>query len=164
MMKLLKMKWLKENVRFTYFTSCGRYHAWRRKCRMNGMNDSVWNNYALSFQVATNGIISPHDLPMEKQYVDDGFPTEFPVIAPFLADIDTSNGKGAIYYRQTESPSILNRIAAEVQKGFPDTRFTPTHAIIATWENVAAYNEITRTPEFPIKVRESDGKGFLHIN
>ncbi|KAB5562577.1 hypothetical protein PHYPO_G00019510 [Pangasianodon hypophthalmus] len=95
--------------------------------------------------VATNGIISPHDLPMEKQYVDDGFPTEFPVIAPFLADIDTSNGKGAIYYRQTESPSVLNRIAAEVQKGFPDTQFTPTHAIIATWENVAAYKEITRT-------------------
>ncbi|TSK72188.1 Nidogen-2 [Bagarius yarrelli] len=95
--------------------------------------------------VATNGIISPHDLPMEKQYVDDGFPTEFPVIAPFLADIDTSNGKGSIYYRQTESPAVLNRVAAEVQKGFPDTRFTPTHAIIATWENVAAYREDTRT-------------------
>ncbi|XP_053488796.1 nidogen-2 [Ictalurus furcatus] len=97
--------------------------------------------------VATNGIISPHDLPMEKQYVDDGFPTEFPVIAPFLADIDTSNGKGAIYYRQTESPGVLNRIAAEVRKGFPDTQFTPTHAIIATWENVAAYTAVTRTSE-----------------
>ncbi|XP_060789628.1 nidogen-2 isoform X2 [Neoarius graeffei] len=97
--------------------------------------------------VATNGIISPHDLPMEKQYVDDEFPTEFPVIAPFLADIDTSNGKGAIYYRLTESPSVLNRIAAEIQKGFPNTRFTPTHAIIATWENVAAYKEVTRTSE-----------------
>ncbi|KAM9465918.1 nidogen-2 isoform 1-T1 [Clarias gariepinus] len=102
--------------------------------------------------VATNGIISPHDLPMEKQYVDDGFPTEFPVIAPFLADIDTSNGKGAIYYRQTESPNILNRIAFEVQKGFPDTRFTPTHAIIATWEDVAAYTEVTRAPETPRQV------------
>lgn len=91
---------------------------------------------------------------MEKQYVDDGFPTEFPVIAPFLADIDTSNGKGAIYYRQTESPNILNRIAFEVQKGFPDTRFTPTHAIIATWEDVAAYTEVTRAPETPRQVRK----------
>ncbi|KAI5102053.1 nidogen-2 isoform X1 [Silurus meridionalis] len=97
--------------------------------------------------VATNGIISPHDLPMEKQYVDDGFPTEFPVIAPFLADIDTSNGNGAIYYRLTESPSVLNRIASEVQRGFPESQFTPTHAIIATWENVAAYKEVTRTSE-----------------
>ncbi|KAK1793128.1 hypothetical protein P4O66_011534, partial [Electrophorus voltai] len=100
--------------------------------------------YETSFSnlyVATNGIISTQDLPMEKQYVDDGFPTEFPVIAPFLADIDTSNGKGTIYYRQTESPGVLNRVAAEVQRGFPGTLFTPTHAIIATWENVAAYEE-----------------------
>uniref|UniRef100_A0A8C4SRN2 Nidogen 2 n=1 Tax=Erpetoichthys calabaricus TaxID=27687 RepID=A0A8C4SRN2_ERPCA len=48
--------------------------------------------------VGTNGIISMQDFPRETQYVDDGFPTEFPVIAPFLADIDTSvphrvNGK-----------------------------------------------------------------------
>ncbi|XP_034153395.1 nidogen-2 isoform X2 [Esox lucius] len=94
--------------------------------------------------VATNGIISAQDLPMEKQYVDDGFPTDFPVIAPFLSDIDTSKGKGAIYYRVTESPTLLNRVAHEVHRGFPDARFTPTHAIIATWENVAAYEEIAR--------------------
>ncbi|XP_072545091.1 nidogen-2 isoform X2 [Salminus brasiliensis] len=102
--------------------------------------------------VATNGIISTQDLPMEKQYVDDGFPTEFPVIAPFLADIDTSNGKGAIYYRQTESPGVLNRVAAEVQRGFPGTHFVPTHAVIATWENVAAYEETGRSSESPRRV------------
>lgn len=62
-------------------------------------------------QVATNGIISAQDLPMEKQYVDDGFPTDFPVVAPFLADIDTSGGRGQIYYRVTETPSVLNRVA-----------------------------------------------------
>lgn len=95
-------------------------------------------------QVATNGIISAQDLPMEKQYVDDGFPTDFPVIAPFLADIDTSKGKGAIYYRVTESPTLLNRVAQEVHRGFPGGHFTPTHAVIATWENVAAYEEVTR--------------------
>ncbi|KAJ7991014.1 hypothetical protein DPEC_G00292830 [Dallia pectoralis] len=94
--------------------------------------------------VATNGIISAQDLPMEKQYVDDGFPTDFPVIAPFLSDIDTSKGNGAIYYRVTESPALLNRVALEVRRGFPDARFTPTHAIVATWENVAAYEEVAR--------------------
>ncbi|KAJ8341119.1 hypothetical protein SKAU_G00334100 [Synaphobranchus kaupii] len=93
--------------------------------------------------VATNGIISTQDLPMETQYVDDGFPTDFPVIAPFLADIDTSRGKGAIYYRLEESPSVLNRVAREVNRGFPDARFTPTYAVIATWENVGAYEELT---------------------
>ncbi|XP_034720259.1 nidogen-2 isoform X2 [Etheostoma cragini] len=95
--------------------------------------------------VATNGIISAQDLPMEKQYVDDGFPTDFPVVAPFLADIDTSGGRGQIYYRVTETPSVLNRVAQEVHRGFPDAKFTPTHVVVATWENVAAYEEQTRT-------------------
>ncbi|KAM9835807.1 nidogen-2 [Aulostomus maculatus] len=95
--------------------------------------------------VATNGIISAQDLPMEKQYVDDGFPTDFPVVAPFLADIDTSGGRGQIYYRVTETPSVLNRVTQEVHRGFPDAKFTPTHAVVATWENVAAYEEPSRT-------------------
>uniref|UniRef100_A0A8C1GIX5 Nidogen 2a (osteonidogen) n=1 Tax=Cyprinus carpio TaxID=7962 RepID=A0A8C1GIX5_CYPCA len=104
--------------------------------------------YEASFNnlyVATNGIISTQDLPMEKQYVDDGFPTDFPVIAPFLADIDTSKGKGSIFYRQTESPTVLKRAEADVKRGFPDTTFTPTRAFIATWENVSAYEEVTRS-------------------
>uniref|UniRef100_A0AAQ5YFG7 Nidogen 2a (osteonidogen) n=1 Tax=Amphiprion ocellaris TaxID=80972 RepID=A0AAQ5YFG7_AMPOC len=95
--------------------------------------------------VATNGIISAQDLPMEKQYVDDGFPTDFPVVAPFLADIDTSGGRGQIYYRVTETPNVLNRVTQEVHRGFPDAKFTPTHAVVATWENVAAYEEQSRT-------------------
>nr|XP_005169909.1 nidogen-2 isoform X7 [Danio rerio] len=95
--------------------------------------------------VTTNGIISTQDLPMEKQYVDDGFPTDFPVIAPFLADIDTSKGKGSIYYRQTESPTVLKRAEADVKRGFPDATFSPTHAFIATWENVSAYEEVARS-------------------
>lgn len=52
---------------------------------------------------------------MEKQYVDDGLPTDFPVVAPFLADIDTSGGRGQIYYRVTETPSVLNRVAQVCQ-------------------------------------------------
>uniref|UniRef100_A0A8C6KHZ8 Nidogen 2 n=1 Tax=Nothobranchius furzeri TaxID=105023 RepID=A0A8C6KHZ8_NOTFU len=100
--------------------------------------------------VATNGIISAQDLPMEKQYVDDGFPTDFPVVAPFLADIDTSGGRGHIYYRVTETPSVLNRV--EVRRGFPDAKFAPTHAVVATWENVAAYEDQTQGTELSNKV------------
>lgn len=55
---------------------------------------------------------------MEKQYVDDGLPTDFPVIAPFLADIDTSGGRGQIYYRVTETPSVLNRVAQVCHSSF----------------------------------------------
>ncbi|XP_039462625.1 nidogen-2 isoform X3 [Oreochromis aureus] len=111
-----------------------------------------YNSPFSQLYVATNGIISAQDLPMEKQYVDDGFPTDFPAVAPFLADIDTSGGRGQIYYRVTETPSVLNRVAQEVQRGFPDAKFTPTHAVVATWENVPAYEEQTRPPSPPNKI------------
>ncbi|KAK1158759.1 nidogen-2-like [Acipenser oxyrinchus oxyrinchus] len=94
--------------------------------------------------VGTNGIISPQDFPRETQYVDDGFPTDFPVIAPFLADLDTSNGKGAIYYREDDSTEVLIRAAEEVKRGFPESTFSPTAAFIATWDSVGPYEELTR--------------------
>eukprot|EP00061_Rhincodon_typus_P016054 g44067.t1 len=97
------------------------------------------------FQVGTNGIISTKDLPRETQYVDDGFPTDFPVIAPYLSDIDTSNDRGRIYYRQDHSSDILDRAGREIRKSFPQSSFTPTNAFIATWENVAPYEEVSRS-------------------
>ncbi|CAJ1087012.1 nidogen-2 isoform X3 [Xyrichtys novacula] len=103
-----------------------------------------YDSHFTQLYVATNGIISAQDLPMEKQYVDDGFPTDFPAMAPFLADIDTTGGRGQIYYRVTETPSVLNKMAQEVHRGFPDAKFTPTHVVVATWENVAAYEEPSR--------------------
>uniref|UniRef100_A0A3Q3VSX2 Uncharacterized protein n=1 Tax=Mola mola TaxID=94237 RepID=A0A3Q3VSX2_MOLML len=109
-----------------------------------------YDSFFSQLYVATNGIISAQDLPMEKQYVDDGFPTDFPVVAPFLTDIDTSGGRGQIYYRVTETPGVLNRV--EVHRGFPDAKFTPTHAVVATWENVAAYEEQTRASGLSNKV------------
>ncbi|XP_060685148.1 uncharacterized protein nid2a isoform X3 [Hemiscyllium ocellatum] len=95
--------------------------------------------------VGTNGIISTQDFPRETQYVDDGFPTDFPVIAPFLSDIDTSNDRGRIYYRQDDSSDVLGRAGREIRRGFPQSSFTPTNAFIATWENVAAYEEVSRS-------------------
>lgn len=92
--------------------------------------------------MATNGIISCQDLPREKQYVDHAFPMDFPIIAPFLADIDTSNKRGTVYYRLDESPGVLKRVSQEVNRGFPGVHFTATHAVIATWEDVAAYEEV----------------------
>ncbi|XP_039598116.1 nidogen-2 [Polypterus senegalus] len=94
--------------------------------------------------VGTNGIISMQDFPRETQYVDDGFPTEFPVIAPFLADIDTSEGKGKIYYRVDSSAEVLERAALEVKRGFPETTFKPSHVFIVTWDRVGLYEEPTR--------------------
>ncbi|XP_045679927.1 nidogen-2 [Phyllostomus hastatus] len=95
--------------------------------------------------VGTNGIISTQDFPRETQYVDDGFPTDFPAIAPFLADIDTSQGRGRIFYREDTGPKVLGLAARYVRAGFPRAAasdFTPTHAFLATWEKVGAYEEV----------------------
>ncbi|XP_072895083.1 nidogen-2 [Hemitrygon akajei] len=103
--------------------------------------DTHFNN----LYVGTNGIISLQDLPRETQYVDDGFPFDFPVIAPYLSDIDTSRGRGRIYYREDDSSDTLDRAGQEIRKAFPRSSVTPTHAFIATWENVAPYEEVTRS-------------------
>ncbi|XP_042533773.1 nidogen-2 isoform X1 [Dipodomys spectabilis] len=96
--------------------------------------------------VGTNGIISTQDFPRETQYVDDDFPTDFPAIAPFLADIDTSHGRGRVLYRQDTSPAVLSLAARYVRRGFPRSAaaFAPTHAFLATWEHVGAYEEVRR--------------------
>ncbi|NXG62928.1 NID2 protein, partial [Hemiprocne comata] len=103
----------------------------------------------LSLQVGTNGVISTQDFPRETQYVDDDFPTDFPVIAPFLADLDTSSDRGNIYYRQDDSPDVLDQAAGYIQAGFPSTAssFVPTNAFITTWEDVGAYQEVSQDTE-----------------
>ncbi|NXC89442.1 NID2 protein, partial [Cercotrichas coryphoeus] len=100
----------------------------------------------LSLQVGTNGVISTQDFPRETQYVDDDFPTDFPVIAPFLADLDTSGDRGNIYYRQDVSQDVLDQAVGYIQAGFPRSAgaFVPTNAFIATWEDVGAYQELSQ--------------------
>nr|XP_044621572.1 nidogen-2 isoform X2 [Equus asinus] len=95
--------------------------------------------------VGTNGIISTQDFPRETQYVDDGFPTDFPAIAPFLADVDTSQGRGRVLFREDTSPEVLALAARYVRTGFPRAaHFAPTHAFLATWAQVGAYEEAAR--------------------
>ncbi|KAM5235573.1 LOW QUALITY PROTEIN: nidogen-2 [Ctenodactylus gundi] len=94
--------------------------------------------------VGTNGVISPHDFPRETQYVDDDFPTDFPAIAPFLADVDTRGGRGRVLYREDASPAVLLRAARYVRAAFPRSAagFTPARAFLATWDRVGAYEEV----------------------
>lgn len=49
--------------------------------------------------------------------------------------------------------SFIHLLTQEVHRGFPDAKFTPTHAVVATWENVAAYEEHTRTTGPSSRVR-----------
>uniref|UniRef100_A0A8C3RBC9 Nidogen 2 n=1 Tax=Cyanoderma ruficeps TaxID=181631 RepID=A0A8C3RBC9_9PASS len=109
----------------------------------------LYGRSARRLYVGTNGVISTQDFPRETQYVDDDFPTDFPVIAPFLADLDTSGDRGNIYYRQDDSRDVLDQAVGYIQAGFPRSAgaFVPTNAFIATWEDVGAYQELSQHPE-----------------
>ncbi|XP_048453046.1 nidogen-1 [Rhincodon typus] len=93
--------------------------------------------------VNTNGIITISKPPREVNYVDT-FPLRFGAIAAFLADLDTSDEVGKIYYRQDSSPQILHRAALMINKGFTELNFKPGNVFIATWTNVTAHEELRR--------------------
>uniref|UniRef100_A0A8C3EU62 Nidogen 2 n=1 Tax=Corvus moneduloides TaxID=1196302 RepID=A0A8C3EU62_CORMO len=114
----------------------------------------LYGRAARRLYVGTNGVISTQDFPRETQYVDDDFPTDFPVIAPFLADLDTSGDRGNIYYRQDDSRDVLEQAVGYIQAGFPRSAgsFVPTNAFIATWEDVGAYQELSQDTEPSLKL------------
>ncbi|KAI4903764.1 hypothetical protein NFI96_028806, partial [Prochilodus magdalenae] len=91
--------------------------------------------------VSTNGLLSSQPPPEEGQYLRSRFPLNFPAIAPFLVDVDTTVGNGAVYYRSDESLNALTRAAQIVQQGFSGAQFRPTHLVIATWDQVSCFRE-----------------------
>lgn len=53
--------------------------------------------------------------------------------------------------------SFIHLLIQEVHRGFPDAKFTPTYAVVATWEHVAPYEEQSRTTGPSNKVRWMEG-------
>jgi hypothetical protein len=97
------------------------------------------------FQVNTNGVIS--FLRPVSQFTPDAFPLgnnanlgiSFELIAPFWADVDTTNG-GIVYYRETQDLAIRTRVSEEIRKYFVrQRRFSAKLVLIVTWLNVAHY-------------------------
>uniref|UniRef100_W5NFR3 Nidogen 1 n=1 Tax=Lepisosteus oculatus TaxID=7918 RepID=W5NFR3_LEPOC len=97
-----------------------------------------------SVHINTNGFIATSQPTSEREYLDS-FPPSFGMVAMFLADLDTSDGVGKVFVRQDASPNTLQLAAAHINRAFPyDEKFTPTHTLVVTWEDVAAYQEHTR--------------------
>uniref|UniRef100_A0A8C7GN28 Nidogen 1 n=1 Tax=Oncorhynchus kisutch TaxID=8019 RepID=A0A8C7GN28_ONCKI len=90
-------------------------------------------------QINTNGFLSVEEPQVESEYLGK-MPASFRMIAVFLGDLDNSDGVGKVYYRQDSRPSILLRTTDHINQAFPqDDEIKPTHALIITWENVAAH-------------------------
>ncbi|XP_025245218.1 nidogen-1 isoform X1 [Theropithecus gelada] len=99
-----------------------------------------------SVYVTTNGIIATSEPPAKESH-PGLFPPTFGAIGPFLADLDTTDGLGKVYYREDLSPSITQRAAECVHRGFPEISFQPSSAVVVTWESVAPYQGPSREPD-----------------
>ncbi|ESO98711.1 hypothetical protein LOTGIDRAFT_113882 [Lottia gigantea] len=89
--------------------------------------------------VNNNGVIS--FLKELKVYRPDDFPLQdaTPIIAPFWADVDVTEG-GQVWYREETNPQTLNIATKEVQRYYPKARkFKATWMFVATWDRVCFY-------------------------
>ena len=92
-------------------------------------------------QVNTNGILSfrfpfteftPHMFPC---------PDNVPLIAPFWDNVDIERF-GNISYRETSDCALLQKAQSQLQELFPSSGdFNPTTLFIATWDQVAVFEE-----------------------
>uniref|UniRef100_A0A8C5KP03 Nidogen-1 n=1 Tax=Jaculus jaculus TaxID=51337 RepID=A0A8C5KP03_JACJA len=92
-----------------------------------------------SVYVTTNGLIAMSEPPADESYPGI-FPPTFGAVAPFLADLDTTDGLGNVYYREDLTSSVFRLAAEHVQRGFPEVAFQPASVVVVTWESVAPYH------------------------
>jgi len=74
----------------------------------------------------------------EEKYLGQ-FPVSFGAIAPFMADLDTTDGRGNVYYREDSSSDVLQLASDYIKRGFPESTFDPSSVVIVTWKLVAPY-------------------------
>ncbi|KAM5235202.1 nidogen-1 [Ctenodactylus gundi] len=91
-----------------------------------------------SVYVTTNGIVAMSEPPSGESH-PGLFPPTFGAVAPFLADLDTTDGLGKVYYREDLSPAVTQLASECVQRGFPDVSFQPSSVVVVTWLSVAPY-------------------------
>ncbi|XP_059729648.1 sushi, nidogen and EGF-like domain-containing protein 1 isoform X2 [Haemorhous mexicanus] len=112
--------------------------------------------------VNNNGVIS-FDEPV-RQYTPDPFPLADgrPFVTPFWADVDNVLG-GDIFYRQSTDPALLEDISQHMTQYFPDSPFTATWALVATWDHVAYYGSTSEKGNTFQAVLTTDSKMFYII-
>nr|XP_055040010.1 nidogen-1-like isoform X2 [Misgurnus anguillicaudatus] len=101
-----------------------------------------------SVYVSTNGFISLDKPTDESEYLRNAHP-RFKMIATFLGDLDTSDEFGKVYFREDNSPDVLDRASNHIAEAFPDDDEwnEPSYVLIITWENVSAHSQTGRGDE-----------------
>uniref|UniRef100_A0A3Q2PE56 NIDO domain-containing protein n=1 Tax=Fundulus heteroclitus TaxID=8078 RepID=A0A3Q2PE56_FUNHE len=96
-------------------------------------------------------------------------PEQFPrhggrdIIAPFWTDLD-NRVNGDIRYVQYSNGPVLQQVSNDINVYFPDLSFHANWVFIATWENVAYFNENGKQTTFQV-VLTTDGQfSFVLMN
>ncbi|XP_071359223.1 nidogen-1-like isoform X2 [Trachinotus anak] len=79
-------------------------------------------------------------------------PASFKMIAALLGDLDNSDGRGRVFFRQDSSPDVLRRAGEHVRQAFPrDDEVEPHSVLIITWVNMAAQGTSGRGDGLDVK-------------
>lgn len=97
----------------------------------------------LCIQVSSDGIVTFDGKYGYGMNPFDVVKYEHPVVTAFVADIDTSNNAGRLYFRETMDSEILERATNDVADG---SGFLATWVFIATWKNVTYYSGNSTSP------------------
>ena len=97
-----------------------------------------FNKTYSSLSVLTNGMISFDDRIQIENYPTSYRSESFIAgVYPFWSDVDTTNGRGNIFYREVIDDQQLSDIDNDVQLSFQQFfNFRATWAFIATWHQV----------------------------
>ena len=89
------------------------------------------------------------------------FPMEYPIIAPFYADIDT-RGVGQVYWRASTESEDTSRAANLVQQYYTEP-FRPKEVVVVTWDQVGYYEEQTDKTNMVQLILASDGERTFSV-
>ncbi|KAL7736227.1 hypothetical protein ACLKA6_002906 [Drosophila palustris] len=115
--------------------------------------------------INTNGILTFN---VEfAEYLNQPFPLEYPSIAAFYSNVDTSNSgdDSNISLFQTRDPATLERAQRLVQYAYSEElEFVAEQLIVATWRNVGYFNSKTdRLNTFQVALIASERSTFVHF-
>lgn len=116
-------------------------------------------------QINTNGILTFN---VEfAEYLNQPFPLEYPSIAAFYSNVDTTNSgeDSSISLFETRDPDSLNRAQQLVRYAYSDwTDFEARQLIVATWRNVGYFNSKTdRLNTFQVALIVGDSQTFVQF-
>lgn len=116
-------------------------------------------------QINTNGILTFNvEFP---EYLNQPFPLEYPSIAAFYSNVDTtnSNDDSSISLFQTTDPASLQRAQQLVQYAYSEEQdFEVQQLVVATWRNVGYFNSKTdRLNTFQVALIANEQRTFVHF-